>query len=95
MHYKIKKYQNIKLDLYSHSFIICAQFIQSLVLHVKIYQCLTAFPNELFYLFSELFFSNSDSNIGLIVGATVGGVIFLIIVIIVVIVFCIKKPKRK
>ena len=58
------------------------------------FSCWTAFPNELFYLYSELFFSDSDSNIGLIVGASVGGVIFLIIVI-VLIVFYIKKSKRK
>ena len=38
--------------------------------------------------------SNSDSNTGLVVGASVGGIIFFIIVITVIIYF-IKKPKRK
>ena len=94
MHNKVTKHQTLVFELYSDSFIICSQFIQSFVFHVNIYQCLIAFPNELFYLYSELFFSDSDSNIALIVGASAGGVIFLIIII-VCIVFCFKKSKRK
>ena len=50
---------------------------------------------QLFKIFYQQFSpSNSETNTGLIVGASVGGIFFLIIVITVIIYF-IKKPKRK
>jgi len=53
-----------------------------------------ALAKEFYYLSPAIFLTESDSNIGLIVGASIGGVIYLTIVI--TLIFCfIKKPKQR